>query len=118
MLTVSGDYCASKFGLYGMNEALRMELKHDGFSEIRTTIVCPFLVDTGLFAGRVRWTYSSLIPPLSPSHVAEQIVRGIEEGREEIWLPGIIGVLPLFRLLPVWILDAAHAVSPPRPPAN
>ena len=44
------DYCASKFAAYGLNEALRVEMKllkkNIGF-----TTICPFYFNSGLFEG-------------------------------------------------------------------
>lgn len=45
------DYCASKFGAYGFNESLRNELIRLGKNGIKTTVVCPTGVNTGLFQG-------------------------------------------------------------------
>lgn len=42
------DYCASKFGAFGMMDALRSELKKDN-KNIRTTVICPYFIDTGMF---------------------------------------------------------------------
>lgn len=46
------DYNASKWGAVGMDEALRLELKKEGhFRYIKTTCICPYLIDTGMFKG-------------------------------------------------------------------
>lgn len=45
------DYCASKFGAVGINEALTMELDTLGCTGVNTTVVCPFFIDTGMFDG-------------------------------------------------------------------
>lgn len=45
------DYCASKFAVVGLNEALRLELDTAGNSFIRTTLVCPWVFDSGMFKG-------------------------------------------------------------------
>lgn len=51
-LGVSGlaDYCASKFGAVGFDEALRMELKSLN-SKVTTTCIAPYFIDTGMFTG-------------------------------------------------------------------
>ncbi|NTV73921.1 MAG: SDR family oxidoreductase, partial [Holophaga sp.] len=41
------DYCASKFAAVGFDESLRLELKRLGHP-IRTTVVCPYYIDTGM----------------------------------------------------------------------
>lgn len=51
----SQDYCASKFGAIGFHESLSHELKAAEKDGINMTLVCPYLVDTGMFKGcRIR----------------------------------------------------------------
>ena len=45
------DYCASKFAAVGFNEALSLELTKLGKDGVKTTIVCPYLMNTGMFEG-------------------------------------------------------------------
>ena len=46
------DYCSSKFANVGMDEALKAELYVQGVSSfIKTTVVCPYYISTGMFAG-------------------------------------------------------------------
>ena len=45
------DYCSSKFGAYGFNESLQMELVANGKHDIHTTVICPFFINTGMFDG-------------------------------------------------------------------
>lgn len=45
------DYCASKFGAVGFHESLTHELLAENLTGIKTTLVCPYIVDTGMFAG-------------------------------------------------------------------
>lgn len=47
----SQDYCASKFGAVGFHESLTHELLAENLDGIKTTLVCPYIVDTGMFAG-------------------------------------------------------------------
>ncbi|KAH9496694.1 Retinol dehydrogenase 10-B [Bulinus truncatus] len=49
--TGMADYCASKFASVGFEESLRMELAQRGITSVKTTVVCPFLIDTGMFEG-------------------------------------------------------------------
>lgn len=49
------DYCASKFGAIGFHESLSHEIKASEKDGINMTLVCPYLVDTGMFKGcRIR----------------------------------------------------------------
>ena len=45
------DYCASKSAVVGLMESLRLELKARRVAGVRTLIVAPFVVDTGMFQG-------------------------------------------------------------------
>lgn len=59
------DYCASKFGAVGFDESLRMEL--NGLkSNVKTTCICPFFIDTGMFEG-VKSKYHFFLPILNES---------------------------------------------------
>ena len=44
-------YCAAKWGLLGLDECLRMELRRTKTSGVRTMVVCPYVVSTGMFRG-------------------------------------------------------------------
>lgn len=55
-----------------MDEALRVELSVRGHGDyIKSTLVCPYFITTGMFAG----VQSKLIPLLDPEFVADQIVK-------------------------------------------
>ena len=46
------DYCSSKFAAVGLDEAFRVEMFVQGHSDyIKTTVVCPYYISTGMFAG-------------------------------------------------------------------
>ena len=45
------DYCSSKFGAVGFDESIRSEFARLGKSGIKTSVVCPAGINTGLFAG-------------------------------------------------------------------
>uniref|UniRef100_A0A6B2LBN0 Short-chain dehydrogenase/reductase 3 n=1 Tax=Arcella intermedia TaxID=1963864 RepID=A0A6B2LBN0_9EUKA len=103
------EYCASKFGAVGLNEALRREFKRYGHSGCRTTVVCPFYINTGMFKG-VR---SRLIPILDEQYVADSIVNAVRENEEFLGLPSLVhyGSMLLNAILPVPILDFCYKLS-------
>ena len=70
------DYAASKFAAVGFNEALRMELKRSA-PGVKTTVVRPFYVDTGMFAG-VKTRFPLLLPILKEDDVTERILRAVQ----------------------------------------
>lgn len=94
-----GDYCASKFAAVGFDESLRNELKKRG-SKVKTTVVCPFYIDTGMFDG-VKTRSQLLLPILKEVDAAAKIVYAIEHDRPQLMMPPILGVLGFLRALPV-----------------
>ena len=105
LIGVSGlaDYSASKFAVFGFNESLRMELRKMK-SKVRTTIVSPFYVNTGLFAG-VQTRIPLLLPILEPEVVARRIVRAIVKGEKRVITPRFVYVALPLRILPVGFFD-------------
>ena len=97
------DYAASKHAAVGFDDALRAELRHLGHRGIRTTIVCPYFISTGMFEGVSAAT--PLFPILTPEYATRQIVRAIRRGRRRLLLPRAVGLLFLARLLPAPIFD-------------
>jgi all-trans-retinol dehydrogenase (NAD+) len=97
------DYSASKHAAVGFDESLRVELAQQG-SAVRTTVVCPFYIDTGMFDGvktRVPW----LLPILDPDKVADKIVRAIERDRAQLVMPPTVRTLAPMRILPARLFD-------------
>lgn len=45
------DYCASKFAAVGFHESLAHELLAEEVDGVKTTLVCPYIVNTGMFEG-------------------------------------------------------------------
>ncbi|KAF7246223.1 Epidermal retinol dehydrogenase 2 [Varanus komodoensis] len=80
------DYCASKFASVGFAESLILELLSMGKTGIKSTIVCPYFINTGMFDGcQTKWPV--LLPILEPEYVAERIVSGILRNDLYILLP-------------------------------
>jgi short-subunit dehydrogenase len=85
-----GIYCAAKFAVVGLSEALRRELEPHG---IGVSVLCPMIVDTNIGANSVKWRPRELggdpsapAPPagamqggtIAADDVARRVVRGIE----------------------------------------
>lgn len=87
------DYSATKFATIGFHESLLTELRTHGYRNIRTTVVCPYFVDTGMFAG-VR---PRLLPMLQPSYVASEIVTALEHNKTTVILPAALSFLLPFK---------------------
>jgi all-trans-retinol dehydrogenase (NAD+) len=96
-------YAASKAGAIAFNEALRSELRDCGVG-VGSMVVCPFYIDTGMFAG-VKSRYPLLLPILEPRQVAGAILRGIERGTKQLIMPPLVRTVPALRMLPVGVFD-------------
>ena len=80
-----GGYCATKFALTGMTEALRDEVLGRG---VRVALVCPGTTETEFFAERGKMPAASrLIPGVSPERVARAVCDAAEDGRYRRILP-------------------------------
>jgi all-trans-retinol dehydrogenase (NAD+) len=96
-------YSASKAAAVSFDEALRLEMKASGLN-IRTTVVCPYFVDSELFAG-VQTRFSLVLPILSPDRVVEGCLRAIYRKKPRLVMPRFVYVTYLCRLLPVSWFD-------------
>ncbi len=98
------DYCASKFATVGLDESIRMELRKKNIQGVKTTLVCPFYIDTGMFAG-VKTRFPRLLPILNEDKVARKIVQAVKKDRAVLKMPWIVYTVPMLRLLPVKMFD-------------
>jgi all-trans-retinol dehydrogenase (NAD+) len=81
------DYAASKWAAYGFDESLRVELKKRR-SAVKTTVVCPYYVNTGMFTG-VKSRFPLMLPILDEKYVVGRIVDAIESNRGRLrWAGG------------------------------
>lgn len=95
------DYSASKCAAIGFSECLEIEMRSKNLDGIKVTIVCPSFMTTGLFEG-VKLTMGK---PLTPEYAAEEVVHGVLEERETIFLPHFFGyMLMLKQLSPRWLI--------------
>ncbi|XP_069777561.1 epidermal retinol dehydrogenase 2 isoform X2 [Narcine bancroftii] len=77
------DYCSSKFAAIGFAESVALELLATGKNGIKTTIVCPYFINTGMFDGcKIKWP--NLIPILDQNYAAKAITDAIL--REKVYL--------------------------------
>ena len=97
------DYSASKHAAIGFDESLRVELARVA-PAIRTTVVCPFYIDTGMFAG-VRTRFRRILPILRAEDVARRVASAVEKDRRSLIMPGIVRLVPVLRALPVPVFD-------------
>ncbi|BDU71293.1 SDR family oxidoreductase [Mesoterricola silvestris] len=98
------DYCASKFAAVGFDESLRLELRRLGHP-VRTTVVCPYYIDTGMFRG-VKTRFPWLLPILDPAYVTFRILDAIEKDRARLILPRFVVAVLMIKFLPAALFDA------------
>jgi all-trans-retinol dehydrogenase (NAD+) len=98
------DYSASKFAAFGFDESLRMELRARK-SSVKTTVVCPFFIDTGMFAG-VKTKFPLLLPILKSDYAATRIVQAVLKNKKRLIIPRFASTTLILRLLPPSLLDA------------
>jgi all-trans-retinol dehydrogenase (NAD+) len=99
------DYSATKHAAVGFAESLRVEL-HRYAPDLRTTLVCPYYINTGMFDGvksKVGW----LLPILEEQDVADKVISAIERDKYELFMPWSVATLPFLRGLPVRLFDRA-----------
>ncbi|XP_004414492.1 PREDICTED: epidermal retinol dehydrogenase 2 [Odobenus rosmarus divergens] len=95
------DYCASKFAAFGFAESVCMETIAQKLKGIKTTIVCPFFIKTGMFKG-CSTAHPFLLPALEPDYVADKIVDAILQEKIYLNLPKFISFLMFLKsFLPV-----------------
>ncbi|NWU04302.1 RDHE2 dehydrogenase, partial [Urocynchramus pylzowi] len=88
----ASDYCASKFAAIGFAESIDVEMRSLRKTGVKTTIVCPYVINTGMFEG-VKSKWPRLLPNLEPEYVAERIVSAVRQNQEVLFIPRIAYVL-------------------------
>ncbi|NXG72111.1 RDHE2 dehydrogenase, partial [Baryphthengus martii] len=94
------DYCASKFAAVGFAESIASEMRELGKTGVKTTIVCPFIINTGMFDGcTAKWP--TLLPTLEPEYVAEKIITAVRRDQQILMLPrSVYFLIALKSILP------------------
>lgn len=97
------DYCASKWAAFGFDESIRLELRKNGVTGVKTTCVCPFYINTGMFDGvKTPW----YMPILDPDYVVRCIMHAVKHDKAVLLLPWHLSITWFFRaVLPTSIFD-------------
>ena len=82
----SATYSATKHGIVGLTESLKLEYRGSGVS---FTLVHPSQVDTAMIDGQGR---PRALPLVTPDAVAAATVDAVKSGRFEVWVPRSQGV--------------------------
>ena len=76
-------YNASKFGVVGLSNALRQEMKKNKYN-VKITYICPNTINTGMFEGSKMVTGTSM---LNPDNVCKKILKGIKKESPVVAIP-------------------------------
>jgi NAD(P)-dependent dehydrogenase (short-subunit alcohol dehydrogenase family) len=99
-------YCATKYGVVGLTEAVHLELRGTG---VDISCVMPTIVRTELAAGLKDTRLSAMI---NPQDVAAAIVKALRKPRLEVFVPGYLGpITKITRLLPQRAVEFIGRVS-------
>ena len=104
---LQAPYVATKHGVKGFTEAVRMELEHDG-SGIAVTLIMPSSINTPLFSqarSRLGVRPAPVPPVYEPRVVAEAIVFAAEDPRREIVVGGWGKLLVVGQRISATLLD-------------
>lgn len=94
-------YAASKWGVIGWSDSVRIELQQMK-SKVRMTTVAPYYINTGMFDG----VKSRIIPILKPEYVARKVIRAIERNKTFKGIPFGFHFIRFWQtILPVKLFD-------------
>ena len=101
----SSTYSATKHGVVGLTESLKLEYRKSG---VGFSVIQPAQVDTAMLDGQ---TKPRGLPHVTPDEVASAVVAAIERGRFDVWVPRSQGVTArLSVLLPRRLREVALSV--------
>jgi all-trans-retinol dehydrogenase (NAD+) len=101
-------YAASKAAAVELTECLRVELD-DTAPGVRTTLVCPWYIDTGMFEGVSPVRFRRLTAILREGDVAEKVLDAVERDRERLFMPWLVYPAATMRGLPAGVADRVLA---------
>lgn len=81
-------YSATKFGVVGLSEAIRAEVRSQGIRGIGVSIVMPVGVNTELYSGLPALRG---FPTAEPEDVGNAIVEALQTGRVDVYVPKSLG---------------------------
>lgn len=97
------DYSAAKFGLFGFDEAMRVEWKKRG-KKIATTVICPFYLQTDMFKG-VTTRFPLLLPIMKPEKAVKKMLASVAKKKKRETFLFMVWSVWILRLFPVSFFD-------------
>ncbi|NXP22887.1 RDHE2 dehydrogenase, partial [Scytalopus superciliaris] len=98
------DYSASKYAIIGLMEAINSELYHAGKHGIKTTIICPYFVNTALSKG-FQSAKPLLLPVSDAEYVASKILDAIKKEKFYLIMPPTVYLFGFKIFVPrKWVL--------------
>jgi short-subunit dehydrogenase len=97
-------YAASKWALIGWGDSVRLELKREGYGNVRVTTVMPSYISTGMFDG-VRAPLMTSV--MTPEYVVSRVWKAMRSGKPMLMLPWTVHLSKVLKgLLPQRAFDA------------
>lgn len=101
-------YCASKWGVIGLTESVRLEVKLMGKTGVHFTLVCPSYVDTGMFEGAKPPLLTRM---LKPEEMVDSAFRAVEKDQYMVLEPWLVKLTPTLKgLLPTAAFDLVSGI--------
>nr|CAB3254195.1 estradiol 17-beta-dehydrogenase 11 [Phallusia mammillata] len=102
------DYCSSKHAAVGLHQALYYDLQKKKCDGIKTTMVCPYHVKTGMFKG-VGLKSDVLTRSLSPGECVDAIMHAVLTNRPFVAVPRVMYIsYNLSTWMPMKVLAAVY----------
>jgi NAD(P)-dependent dehydrogenase (short-subunit alcohol dehydrogenase family) len=95
-------YSATKFGVAGLCDGLRSELRRDGVS---LTAVFPLLIDTPLLSGGDTPPILKIGKRLPPQVVVQKTLAGVAAGKARVFIPASVRVIAALHGIAPSLLD-------------
>ncbi|GAB0182382.1 epidermal retinol dehydrogenase 2-like [Grus americana] len=93
------DYAGSKFAVIGMMEAIDSELYHAGKRGIKTTVICPYFINTELAKG-FQTQNTLFLPVYDAEYIASKIMDAIQKEKFYLIMPLTLRFIGFKTLIP------------------
>lgn len=93
-LPYASSYATSKWAVIGFSETIAEELRLQGHTHVRVSIICPSYFQTGQCDGAKPPLFSQM---MTPEHVANSVLRAVRRNEELVLLPWLVTLTPFWR---------------------